>query len=57
MTAAGKELVWCEKSAHTPQYNEPAKFRSLLVRYWLGVADPVGLDLAEAREQLLHGEP
>jgi pimeloyl-ACP methyl ester carboxylesterase len=31
LTAPSKELVWFEKSAHTPQYDEPAKFRDLLV--------------------------
>jgi pimeloyl-ACP methyl ester carboxylesterase len=31
VTAPSKELVWFEKSAHTPQYDEPAKFRSLLM--------------------------
>jgi pimeloyl-ACP methyl ester carboxylesterase len=31
LTAPSKQLVWFEKSAHTPQYDEPAKFRSLLM--------------------------
>jgi len=31
LTAASKRLVWFEKSAHTPQYDEPAKFRDLLM--------------------------
>jgi pimeloyl-ACP methyl ester carboxylesterase len=31
LAAPAKELVWFEKSAHTPQYDEPAKFRDLLV--------------------------
>jgi pimeloyl-ACP methyl ester carboxylesterase len=31
LTAPGKQLVWFEKSAHTPQYDEPAKFRELLM--------------------------
>jgi len=31
LTAPGKQLVWFEKSAHTPQYDEPAKFRDLLM--------------------------
>jgi pimeloyl-ACP methyl ester carboxylesterase len=30
LTAPGKQLVWFENSAHTPQYDEPAKFRDLL---------------------------
>ena len=34
LSAPAKRLVWFEKSAHTPQYDEPAKFRDLL----LGVA-------------------
>jgi pimeloyl-ACP methyl ester carboxylesterase len=31
LTAPSKRLVWFEDSAHTPQYDEPAKFRDLLV--------------------------
>jgi len=31
LTAPGKQLVWFEESAHTPQYDEPAKFRDLLM--------------------------
>jgi pimeloyl-ACP methyl ester carboxylesterase len=31
LTAPSKQLVWFEKSAHTPQYDEPAKFRELLI--------------------------
>jgi pimeloyl-ACP methyl ester carboxylesterase len=31
LTAPGKQMVWFEKSAHTPQYDEPAKFRELLM--------------------------
>jgi pimeloyl-ACP methyl ester carboxylesterase len=31
LTAPTKQLVWFEKSAHTPQYDEPAKFRELLI--------------------------
>jgi pimeloyl-ACP methyl ester carboxylesterase len=31
LTAPSKQLVWFEKSAHTPQYDEPAKFRQLLI--------------------------
>ena len=31
LTASSKQLVWFEKSAHTPQYDEPAKFRDLLM--------------------------
>ena len=31
LTAPSKQLVWFEKSAHTPQYDEPAKFRELLL--------------------------
>ena len=30
LSAPAKELVWFERSAHTPQYDEPAKFRDLL---------------------------
>jgi pimeloyl-ACP methyl ester carboxylesterase len=31
LTAPSKRLVWFEKSAHTPQYDEPEKFRDLLL--------------------------
>lgn len=31
VTAPSKQLVWFEKSAHTPQYDEPDKFRDLLI--------------------------
>jgi pimeloyl-ACP methyl ester carboxylesterase len=31
VTAPSKQLVWFEKSAHTPQYDEPEKFRDLLM--------------------------
>jgi pimeloyl-ACP methyl ester carboxylesterase len=31
LTAPTKQLVWFEKSAHTPQYDEPTKFRDLLM--------------------------
>jgi pimeloyl-ACP methyl ester carboxylesterase len=31
LTAPSKRLVWFEQSAHTPQYDEPAKFRELLM--------------------------
>jgi len=31
LTAPRKQLVWFEKSAHTPQYDEPDKFRDLLL--------------------------
>jgi pimeloyl-ACP methyl ester carboxylesterase len=31
LTAPSKELVWFEHSAHTPQYDEPAKFREVLM--------------------------
>jgi pimeloyl-ACP methyl ester carboxylesterase len=31
LSAPAKRLVWFEKSAHTPQYDEPAKFRDLLM--------------------------
>jgi pimeloyl-ACP methyl ester carboxylesterase len=31
LTAPGKQLVWFEASAHTPQYDEPGKFRDLLM--------------------------
>lgn len=32
LTAPSKQLVWFEKSAHTPQYDEPDKFRNLLTK-------------------------
>jgi pimeloyl-ACP methyl ester carboxylesterase len=31
LSAPAKRLVWFEESAHTPQYDEPAKFRDLLM--------------------------
>jgi hypothetical protein len=31
-TAPSKQLVWLERSAHTPQYDEPARFRDLLMK-------------------------
>jgi pimeloyl-ACP methyl ester carboxylesterase len=31
LTAPSKQLVWFENSAHTPQYDEPARFRELLL--------------------------
>ncbi len=31
LTAPSKQLVWFEHSAHTPQYDEPAKFRETLM--------------------------
>jgi pimeloyl-ACP methyl ester carboxylesterase len=31
LTAPSKQLVWFEESAHTPQYDEPAKFRDVLI--------------------------
>jgi len=31
LTAPTKQLVWFENSAHTPQYDEPARFRELLL--------------------------
>ena len=31
VSAPGKRLVWFENSAHTPQYDEPAAFRDLLL--------------------------
>ena len=31
LTAPVKKLVWFEHSAHTPQYDEPAKFRDVLL--------------------------
>jgi len=31
LTAPGKQLVWFDKSAHTPQYDQPADFRDLLM--------------------------
>jgi pimeloyl-ACP methyl ester carboxylesterase len=31
LTAPSKQLVWFEKSAHTPHLEEPAKFRELLM--------------------------
>jgi pimeloyl-ACP methyl ester carboxylesterase len=36
LTAPSKRLVWFEKSAHTPQYDEPGKFRDLLVNVAAG---------------------
>jgi pimeloyl-ACP methyl ester carboxylesterase len=32
LTAPSKQLVWFEKSAHTPHLEEPAKFRDLLMK-------------------------
>jgi pimeloyl-ACP methyl ester carboxylesterase len=32
LQAPSKELVWFEHSAHTPHFEEPAKFRELLIR-------------------------
>jgi pimeloyl-ACP methyl ester carboxylesterase len=32
LTAPRKQLVWFERSAHTPQYDEPDKFRELLMQ-------------------------
>jgi len=31
LSAPTKQLAWFENSAHTPQYDEPAKFRDLLL--------------------------
>ena len=31
LTAPAKQLVWFERSAHTPQYDEPARFRDVLL--------------------------
>jgi len=31
LTAPSKQLVWFERSAHTPQYDEPARFRDVLL--------------------------
>jgi pimeloyl-ACP methyl ester carboxylesterase len=31
LSAPSKQLVWFEKSAHTPHLEEPAKFRDLLM--------------------------
>jgi pimeloyl-ACP methyl ester carboxylesterase len=31
LTAPAKQLVWFEHSAHTPQYDEPGKFRDVLL--------------------------
>jgi len=28
----GKQLIWFEESAHMPQYEEPGKFREILLR-------------------------
>ena len=36
LEAPSKELVWFEHSAHTPQLEEPAKFRQLLLRVRAG---------------------
>jgi pimeloyl-ACP methyl ester carboxylesterase len=32
VTAPSKQLVWFEQSAHTPQYDQPDKFRDLLMK-------------------------
>jgi pimeloyl-ACP methyl ester carboxylesterase len=43
LSAPSKALVWFENSAHTPQYDEPAKFRELLMTVRTGrvlVPDP-----------------
>jgi pimeloyl-ACP methyl ester carboxylesterase len=31
LTAPAKQLIWFEHSAHTPQYDEPARFRDVLL--------------------------
>ena len=31
LTAPSKQLIWFDHSAHTPQYDEPAKFRDVLL--------------------------
>jgi pimeloyl-ACP methyl ester carboxylesterase len=31
LTAPSKQLIWFEHSAHTPQYDEPARFRDVLL--------------------------
>jgi pimeloyl-ACP methyl ester carboxylesterase len=31
LTAPSKQLIWFERSAHTPQYDEPARFRDVLL--------------------------
>jgi pimeloyl-ACP methyl ester carboxylesterase len=30
LTAPSKQLIWFDESAHTPQYDEPARFRQVL---------------------------
>jgi pimeloyl-ACP methyl ester carboxylesterase len=40
LTAPSKQLVWFEKSAHTPHLEEPAKFRDLLMN--VKVSQPAG---------------
>jgi pimeloyl-ACP methyl ester carboxylesterase len=37
LTAPAKQLVWFEQSAHTPQYDEPRKFRDLLMKTQAGL--------------------
>ncbi len=37
LEAPSKELVWFEESAHTPHFEEPDKFRDLLMRVRAGV--------------------
>jgi pimeloyl-ACP methyl ester carboxylesterase len=31
LTAPAKQLIWFDHSAHTPQYDEPARFRDVLL--------------------------
>jgi pimeloyl-ACP methyl ester carboxylesterase len=38
LAAPAKQLIWFEHSAHTPQYDEPAKFRDVLLT--LRAGDP-----------------
>jgi pimeloyl-ACP methyl ester carboxylesterase len=37
LTAPSKQLVWFERSAHTPHLEEPAKFRDLLMKVRAGL--------------------
>jgi pimeloyl-ACP methyl ester carboxylesterase len=41
LSAPSKQLMWFEKSAHTPQYDEPAKFRDLLMTVRASLRRPI----------------
>jgi pimeloyl-ACP methyl ester carboxylesterase len=36
LEAPSKQLIWFENSAHTPHFEEPEKFRELLMRVRAG---------------------